>query len=131
MPANSSIAKNLRAARAGLGLSLAEVARQAEISVATLSRIETDKQNLDVLLLIKLARVLGIAPAELLGEAADGDHRTVTRHLARMSSKERARVFVDASRRRNGSVDDLLSVVDFLREELAKLQVRSRRRRRS
>ncbi|MBV8516999.1 MAG: helix-turn-helix domain-containing protein [Acidobacteria bacterium] len=130
-PPSPSIGDNLRHARSELGLSLAKVAAQADISVATLSRIETDKQNLDVALLTKLAHILGTAPAALFGQADDGDRTKVTRTLASLPPRERARVFFDASRRDGVSIDDLLSMIDVLRDELSRLQRKSRVRRRN
>lgn len=121
-----TIGETLRHIRSDRGLSLAEVSAEAGISVATLSRIETDKQTLDVTLLTKLARILRVPPAELLGETADGDRTSVIRRLARMPATERARVFLDASRSGDVSISDVLSMLDVLREEIARLQ-RTRR----
>ena len=90
--------------------------------MATLSRIETDKQNLDVVLLTRLASILGVPAVEILGDGQESDHSSVTRKLARMPAKERARVYVDASRRGSSSIDDLLSVLDVLRDELSRLK---------
>ncbi|HET7434239.1 MAG TPA: helix-turn-helix transcriptional regulator [Thermoanaerobaculia bacterium] len=123
----ASVGDNLRHARFDLGLSLADVAQKAGISVATLSRIETDKQNLDVVLLTKLARILGVPPGEMFGPVTDTDRAAVTRRLARLPSKDRARAFSDASRGSGMTVDDLLSMMDVLREELTKLQRSARR----
>lgn len=127
---NVSVGDNLRRVRSDLGLSLAQVSARAGISVATLSRIETEKQKLDVDLLTRLAGILEIPRAEILGDSADNDPSAVTRKLARMPAKERARVFFDASRRGAASIEDLLSVIDVLRDELSRLQRPGGRRKR-
>jgi transcriptional regulator with XRE-family HTH domain len=127
--ASPTVGGNLRHLRMALGFSLAEVAGEAGVSVATLSRIETDKQNLDVVLLAKLARVLRVVPADLFGDGAESDRMTVTGRLARMPAAERARAFMDASRAGDASLDDVMSMLDVLREEIARLQRKPPRRR--
>ena len=112
-------------------MSLADVASQVGISVATLSRIETNKQNLDVELLTKLAHILAISPAEVLNEQTENDRAAVTQRLAGMGASERAQTFLDASRRVDASIEDVLSMLDVLRDELLRMQraKRSRTRR--
>jgi transcriptional regulator with XRE-family HTH domain len=122
------IGENLRRARGDQNLPLVAVAEKAGISVATLSRVETGKQSLDVGLLITLAAILAVPVAELIGEQNDaGDAQTMTRRLSALPVSERARIFLDASKRQDargasGMVQDLLSTLDVLREELLKVQ---------
>ena len=127
---SQTVGGNLRHYRTSMGLSLSTVAAQAGISAATLSRIETAKQNLDVALLQKLAGVLRIVPAALFDNGDDLDHTGVMRHLAGMPSGERARIFVEASRAGETSLDDVLSMLEVLRQEITRLQREVPRRRR-
>lgn len=137
MPQSPTIAvgENLRRARIERQLSLASVAEQAGISVATLSRVETDKQNVDVALLLKIARILDVSAAELLGERDDDDDfATLARRVAGLAPSERARLFFEVSRRREkgvaASVEELLATLAFLRQELVNVQKSIRRRSR-
>ena len=119
----------LRSARQARHLSLSDVAAQAGLSVATLSRIETGKQNVDVSLLVSLAEILRILPSKLLD--GEGDERqpaaVLADELAMLSPAERARVLVTALKqsRKSGSrealharVESLLTTLDLIREEL-------------
>jgi transcriptional regulator with XRE-family HTH domain len=130
----TSVGVNLRRVRSEQQLSLATVAEQASISVATLSRIETSKQNVDVTLLLTLARILGVPPAEILGSSEELDETgTLARAFSRLRTPDRARIFMDSSRKRNGNqvgavVDDLLATIDVLREELLNVQRAVKRR---
>ena len=128
------IGETLRRLRNAKALSLAGVAEQAGISVATLSRVETNKQSLDVPLLLTLAQILDVTPAEILGAREDGDATAALRRgLARLPAAERTRVFLQSSRRNTpkelqATLDDLLSTVDILRDELLAVQRAVRRR---
>ena len=132
-PAVGDMLRRLRVERQ---LSLAGVAAQAGVSVATLSRVETSKQTLDVPMLQTLARILGVPAGEILGEDGnDDDPATLERRLARLSGADRTKLFLDASRRRNAKelgnvLDDLLSTIDVLRDELLEVQRSVRRRKR-
>src|SRR6185369_6859089 len=111
-----SVGEHLRRIRGERHLSLASIAEQAEISVATLSRIETNKQNIDVSLLMTLSRILGVQASEVLGDVdAPDDSDALVRALARRRMAERARIFIDSSRQRNAAiadtVDDLLVTI--------------------
>lgn len=135
----SSIGSALRAARQAGGKSLNTVASAAGISAATLSRIETEKQSVDVALLISLARILNISASDILrDEDADRDDDTLVTALAARPAEDRARIVSEASRRRarSGSgrdlaaqLDSLLATMDLLREELLALQKQARPRR--
>jgi transcriptional regulator with XRE-family HTH domain len=127
-PDSHSIGNSLRRLRVERHLSLATVAGQAGISVATLSRVETGKQNVDVALLMTLSRILGVAPGEMLGaDEQNDDLGELSRRVSRLPPAERARVFAEASRRRatrdiSTTMDDLLMQVDLIRDELVDLQ---------
>jgi transcriptional regulator with XRE-family HTH domain len=137
MPDRHQIGVTLRRVRLERDLSLADVAGKAGISVATLSRVETDKQNVDVTLLLTLAEVLDVPGSELLGGDGDGDDPNVlARKLGRLRPSERTKVFLQSSGRRDAKalaavVDDLLTTVEVLRDELLHVQraVRSRSRK--
>jgi len=120
-------------------LSLAQVAEKADISAATLSRIETNKQNVDLGLFLTIARVLHTSARELLGEegeAAVGEGGDpLVRKIASLNTTERTQLWreladsrrqVHSISRRNLSqqVEELLAQVEFLHQEL--LSVRSR-----
>ncbi|MGW5726019.1 TetR family transcriptional regulator [Nocardia beijingensis] len=59
----------IRRARRAAGLSLREVARRLEVSPATLSAVETGKTGISIARLTRLAEVLGVPVAHLLGGA--------------------------------------------------------------
>ncbi|HEX6088218.1 MAG TPA: helix-turn-helix domain-containing protein [Thermoanaerobaculia bacterium] len=119
----------LRLARQARRLSLSDVAGKAGMSVATLSRIETGKQNVDVSLLVNLAHILHVSPAALLEGNSDGRQpaTVLAEELALLSPAERARVLASALKqsRQDGSkealharVENLLTTLDLIREEL-------------
>src|SRR5205814_715452 len=60
------VGARIREARQARQLSLNAVAQKAEISVATLSRIERDQQRIDVALLMTLMRILKINAQDVL-----------------------------------------------------------------
>ena len=138
------IGERLRELRQMQGKSLADIAGKAKISVATLSRIETDKQSVDVDLLIILAGVLGTQAREILSESDQGTERReeLAQRIAGMDTRKRADFWRDlATERRNQrgrdraprdvtqQVEELLAQVDFLREELEAVRSRVRKRR--
>jgi transcriptional regulator with XRE-family HTH domain len=119
----------LRTARQSRHLSLSDVAVKAGMSVATLSRIETGKQNVDVTLLVALAHILRVAPATLLGINGNGHPSfTLAEELAALSPAERAHVLASSFKQsRHGEksrealharVESLLMTLDLIREEL-------------
>jgi transcriptional regulator with XRE-family HTH domain len=63
-----SIGRTVRRIREELGLTLGNVASQAEISPAMLSRVETGRVSASLETLVALARTLGVRPALLLQE---------------------------------------------------------------
>jgi transcriptional regulator with XRE-family HTH domain len=139
----SMIGVRLRAARLAQDRSLADVAGKANISVATLSRIENDKQSLDLGLFLLIAQVLKVSARELLGEQGEGDGADpLARRIAALGSNERLELWKDLAEerrtqrgKRRGAeirqvgqqVEELLAQVDFLREELESVRKRVKR----
>jgi transcriptional regulator with XRE-family HTH domain len=134
------VGERLREARVARRLSLAEVSERAHVSAATLSRIERDKQALDIGLFLVLAEVLKMAPSDLLdpNDAAGDRVDPLVSRLASMQTKERTAIWRDLTaerleRRSHGrasvrsmaqEVEELLAQIDFLRGEVE--SVRSR-----
>src|SRR6266550_1806691 len=89
------VGNRLRQARTARQLSLNDVAGRAKISVATLSRIERDKQGIDLGLFLTLSRILKAPPHDLL--TADGDGRDsvdpLVHRIASLDAAERARLW--------------------------------------
>jgi transcriptional regulator with XRE-family HTH domain len=135
-PGSQTIGESLRRLRLERQLSLSGVAAQAGVSVATLSRVETGKQTVDVVLLLTIARILGVAPSEILGSDQPGDELDeLTRRISRLPAADRGKVFSESSRRRttrdvSATMDDLLAQIDLLRDDLLELQRRVRTRKR-
>jgi transcriptional regulator with XRE-family HTH domain len=136
------LGNRLREARLARQLSLNEVASKAKISVATLSRIERDKQGLDLSMFITLSKILKSAPKDLLGpengsESAD----PLASQIARLDTSERTQLWKELSSairtNRNGrtrmrqiglEVEELLAQIDFLRDEIRSVQKRLEQR---
>lgn len=130
----SSVGPTLRRLRVDRSIALTAVAEQAGISIATLSRIETNKQSIEVGLLLTLARILGVSGADVLGGDDHDVVEALSRRLAALPPDARTQVFRKASPPRKGkdlqpALDDLISTVEMLREELLGVQRAMRRRR--
>lgn len=143
------IGDRIREARLARNQSLADIAAQANISVATLSRIENDKQSVELSLFLQLARVLEVSPTHLLDGASDDDGsgnalEPLVRRISSLGARERLELWRElAADRRNqrtkarGSntrpvaqqVEELLAQIDFLREELENVRRRMKQRR--
>ena len=137
------VGERLRRFRQAQGRSLADVAGKANVSVATLSRIENDKQSLELSLLVTLARILQVPPAEFLNgmteEEDAGD--PLARRIATLETKKRAELWRDLAAERRTQrasvrpsardvaqqVEEVLAQVDFLREELETVRKRMRK----
>jgi transcriptional regulator with XRE-family HTH domain len=138
------IGENIRQARLAQDRSLADVAKKAKISVATLSRIETDKQTLELGLFLTLARILERTPIDLIGSEAEAEGNGVdpmVRKIARFETTERTQLWRElavAQRSRHAKtrrvqvnqlaqqVEELLAQIDFMREELDNVRKRLR-----
>jgi transcriptional regulator with XRE-family HTH domain len=140
---STMIGENIRQARLAQQRSLADVAKKAKISIATLSRIENEKQTLELGLFLTLAKVLDRAPNDLLGEDGNGSDGglDLVKKIAAIESSERTQLWRDlATERRNTrvrgrriqvkqlsqQVDELLAQIDFMREELDNVRRRLR-----
>jgi len=126
-------------------LSLADVAGEAHVSAATLSRVERDKQAIDVQLFLTLARVLNTTPAELLVEENEGENSdgALATRIAAMQSRDRTQLWRDLGDERRESrqrkradmhtvaaeVEELLAQMDFLRQEIEAVRARLGKRR--
>ncbi|MBI5479937.1 MAG: helix-turn-helix transcriptional regulator [Deltaproteobacteria bacterium] len=66
----ASIAANVRAQRAQLGLSQAQLAERADLELRHLQRIERGRTNFGVVTLVWLAEALGVRPGTLLRRSA-------------------------------------------------------------
>jgi transcriptional regulator with XRE-family HTH domain len=136
------VGNRLRTARQSRNLSLTELATRAEISAATLSRIERDKQNLDLGLFLTLTRILDLAPHQVLGDTEEeAGLEPIVRTISGMQTHERAKLWRSLaaerrshrSRRADGhvvasEVEELLAQVDFIRGEIELVHKRLRRR---
>lgn len=137
------VGERLRQARVARQLSLADVAGEAHVSAATLSRVERDKQAIDVNLFLTLAHVLSAVPADLLSDnGGDGD-RVLAARIAAMQSRERTKLWrqVNEERREQRNrrrsdmssmameVEELLAQMDFLREEIESVRARMAKKR--
>lgn len=152
------VGERIREARLAQNRSLADVAGKAQISVATLSRIENAKQSVEVGLFLLLARVLSIPAHELLGTQDEDEHGNgnrdgngdghsrldpLVRRIAALGAQDRLDLWKElaAERRTRRSrargsesrqvaqhVEELLAQVDFLREELEGVRKRIKRR---
>ena len=140
----SMIGERIRGFRQAQGHSLANIAGKAKISVATLSRIENDKQSVDLALFLVLAKVLQVAAHELLDpeshDEADGNGvDPLARRIAMLESKKRTELWraVAAERRAQRArghtdtaqqVEEMLAQIDYLREELETVRKKVRKR---
>jgi transcriptional regulator with XRE-family HTH domain len=138
------IGERIREARLAQDRSLADVAAKAQISVATLSRIETDKQSLDLGLFLSIAQVLQVSAQQLLGDQGSGSGGDpLARRIAALGARERLELWKDLaeerrtqrgkrrgaeSRQVGQQVEELLAQVDFLREELESIRKRMKKR---
>ena len=120
-------------------MSLNDVSAAAGISAATLSRIETAKQGVDVEMLVTLAKVLHVSAAQVLDSShhSDGEESLVAA-LSTLSYEEQTRIVVAAGRQRpahgpraqlENQLDTLLATIDLIREELRDIQRQTHRRR--
>ena len=116
------VGNRIREARTIRNLSLNEVAGRAHISVATLSRIERDKQGLDLGLFLSLCRILKAVPHELIGDDGEENVDPLALQIARLKHDERVQLWHDlADARRSDRRKTLRSNVQRLSEEVEEL----------
>jgi transcriptional regulator with XRE-family HTH domain len=124
-------------------MSLTDVAGQAHISAATLSRIENSKQGLDFGLFLVLTKVLAVAPRDLIdGDGAD-EHDPLVARIGRLTRPERAQLWLDLAEAQRTSrqkrharnietvsqqMEELFAQFEFIREELEAVRTNMRRR---
>lgn len=138
------IGERIREARRAQGRSLAEVAAKLKVSVATLSRIENEKQSVDLGLFLSLARVLDVPPNEFLTDSDGEGIDPLARRIASLAAKERTSLWRELAEDRRArrvqnrgsdmrqmgqQVEELLAQLDFLREELEGVRRRMKTRR--
>lgn len=137
------VGSRLREVRQSQRLSLTTVASKARISAATLSRIETAKQAIDLGLFLVLAKVLKVSPRDLIGEDGDRGDDPLIGRLAALDSGERAKFWRELTvarrsqrnsrrgdmRQLSSEVEELLAQMDFMREEIESVRIRLRKRR--
>ena len=135
-----TIGERIRESRQGQQLSLTDVAGKAGISAATLSRIETSKQGLDLGLFLSLARILKALPHELIGdEEQEQTPDPLAKRIAALASSERARLWRDLAsarhdRRRRpraevgAQFEEVLAQFEYLRQEIEAVRLNFRRR---
>jgi len=125
------VGARIREARQARQLSLNAVAQKADISVATLSRIERDQQRIDVELLLTLMRILKLSAQDVLDEQApdDGVDPMVAK-ISALASPERTKLWRELAASRKGNraappnramaqqVEEFLAQIDFLRGEI-------------
>jgi hypothetical protein len=111
--------------------------------VATLSRIERDKQGLELGLFLILCRILKTSPQEMIGEENPENVDPLAMKIAGLQHTDRVQLWRDmaSSRRgdrRNGvrthvrklaeEVEELLAQLEFVRAEMESFQARVRKR---
>ena len=125
------VGARIREARQARQLSLNTVAQKADISVATLSRIERDQQRIDVELLLTLMRILKINAQDVLDEQKPEDGvDPIVAKISALAPPERTKLWRDLTANRKGSrvglpnrvmaqqVEEFLAQIDFLRGEI-------------
>ena len=135
------IGERLRGTRQAQSLSLTDVASKVGISAATLSRIETSKQGINLELFLALAKILKAIPHELLGEANSSDRSAadpLAKKIAGLGPPERAKLWRElaaarrarrAKRRElNQHFEELLAQIEYLRQEMDSVRLTLRRR---
>ena len=137
------VGEKIRQARLSQDRSLADVAKKAKISVATLSRIENEKQTLELGLFLTLARVLDRTPQDLLADGSQNDNGLdpLVRKITTFEATERTQLWRElavAQRSQRAKsrrvqvhhlaqqVEELLAQIDFMREELEAVRRRLR-----
>lgn len=137
-----SVGDRIRLARSARRLSLSEVASDAGVSVATLSRIERDKQGLDFGLFLVLANILGSSPRDLIGDDPGEQADPLAVRISGLNHDERVQLWRDLaaerrkdhrqqrprSRRLGEEIEELLAQLEFVRSEMESVRTNIRQR---
>src|SRR5689334_15691537 len=99
---NEMIGDRIRQTRQARRLSLSDVAERADISVATLSRIERDKQGLELGLFLSLCKVLKTAPSEMLVDGQTDNVDPLAVRIAGLNHTDRLQLWRDLAANRRG-----------------------------
>jgi transcriptional regulator with XRE-family HTH domain len=138
----SMIGERIRQTRQARRLSLNDVAGKAKISVATLSRIERDKQGLELGLFLVLCKVLKTSPRDLIVEGeSDSNVDPLAVRIAGLNHPERLQLWRDLAANRRGDrrsraqmrkladeVEELMAQLEFVRVEMESFHTRMRKR---
>jgi transcriptional regulator with XRE-family HTH domain len=138
------IGDRIRQTRQARRLSLNDVAERAKISVATLSRIERDKQGLELGLFLTLCKVLKASPREIIGDGENsGDVDPLAGRIAGLNHPDRVQLWRDLAnerradrrtsrrnqmRRLGEEVEELLAQLEYVCSEMESVHIRVRRR---
>ena len=134
--------ERLREARRAKQLSLNEVAARADISASTLSRIETNKQNLDLGLFVALAKILDVTPGSLFDHVGE-DGGPLAARISALSNRSRTELWRELtaaqktgrrSHRRSQlsaiaqQMEELVAQIEFITQEIESVRMAIRRR---
>jgi len=137
------IGEQIRQTRQARRLSLSDVAERAKISVATLSRIERDKQGLELGLFLTLCKILKTAPRDLLGNEPADNVDPLAIRIAALNHSERVELWRELAANRRGEkrnairnrlrrlgdeVEELLAQLEFVRAEMESVHSSVRKR---
>jgi transcriptional regulator with XRE-family HTH domain len=138
------VGERIRQTRQARRLSLNDVAERAKVSVATLSRIERDKQGLELGLFLLLCRILKASPQELIGGGEESDNiDPLAVRIAALHHDERVQLWHDLAAGRRGErrhairarteklreeLEELMAQLEFVRAEMESVHSGIRRR---
>lgn len=132
------IGDRLRQSRRDRRLSLQQVAGVAGVSAATLSRIETSKQSLDVALFLKIAEILDTPPSDFLEPPAQTNGVSeLRRSLLRLPPDQRTQLWsslaVEASEGNHPDpiperLGEMLAQIELLKAEVEAMRTQLERR---
>jgi transcriptional regulator with XRE-family HTH domain len=137
-----AVGEKIRKARQAKQLSLQQVAEKAHLSSATLSRIETNKQSLDLELFVELSGILDLDPGVLLSTRGTGDQSVpvIFDHLSpdqrigvwrKLTDLTRGQTIRTRYRREHirqiaVEIEVLVAQMEFMREQIEYLRKRLR-----